>query len=93
MFLSIESFSSCTHSLLCTFAGVTSVYEWQGAIEEDQELLLMIKTTQARLPELTSAVQQLHTYDECEVVAVPVAGGSDTYLRWVEDTVSHRNND
>lgn len=65
------------------------MYEWEGAIEEDSELLLMIKTTQARLPELTSAVQKLHTYDECEVVAVPVVGGAATYLRWVEACVNH----
>lgn len=63
------------------------MYEWQGVVEEDKELLLIIKTTHARLPDLTTAVQKLHTYDECEVVAVPVAGGSATYLQWVEDTV------
>lgn len=47
----------------------------------------MIKTTRKRLDALTAAVQKIHTYDVCEVVAVPVAGGSSTYLQWVKDTV------
>ena len=50
--------------------GLTSVYEWEETVCEDQELLLMIKTTQQRVAELTLAVQQLHTYEECEVIAV-----------------------
>lgn len=63
------------------------MYEWQGKVEEDQELLLMIKTTQSRLSSLTSAVQKLHSYDEAEVVAVQITGGSASYMQWVEDTV------
>jgi periplasmic divalent cation tolerance protein len=50
----------------------------------------MIKTTQSRLSELTAAVQSMHSYDVCEVIAVPVAGGSATYLQWVEDTVKEQ---
>lgn len=50
--------------------GLTSIYEWEETVCEDPELLLMIKTTQQRVAELTLAVQQLHTYEECEVIAV-----------------------
>lgn len=52
--------------------GLISVYEWEETVCEDPELLLMIKTTQQRLAELTLAVQQLHTYEECEVIAVRI---------------------
>jgi periplasmic divalent cation tolerance protein len=64
-----------------------SVYEWQGKVEEDPELLLMIKSTQNKISALTAAVQKLHTYDECEVIAVPVIGGSSSYIQWVESSV------
>ena len=67
--------------------GLTSIYEWQGKVEKDEELLLMIKSTQIALPELTKAVQQAHSYDECEVIAVPIVGGSKSYIDWVADSV------
>eukprot|EP00892_Ulva_mutabilis_P007731 jgi/Ulvmu1/532/UM001_0540.1 len=68
--------------------GLISVYEWEETVCEDPELLLMIKTTQQRLSELTLAVQQLHTYEECEVIAVPIVGGSDSYVQWIGDQVN-----
>ena len=67
--------------------GVTSVYEWEGAVQQDAETLLIIKTLTAAVPELTEAVQQSHPYDCPEVVAMPVTGGSEPYLQWVRDTV------
>lgn len=67
--------------------GITSIYEWEGKICNDSESLLMIKSTRAAVPQLTTAVQTEHSYDECEVIAVPVVGGSDTYLDWVRQAV------
>ena len=52
-------------------------------MQSDAELLLKIKTRTPLLPELTAHVKGLHPYDECEVTAVDIAGGSDSYLRWV----------
>ena len=45
-----------------------------------------IKTRKQLLPELTAHVKGLHPYDECEVTAVDVAGGSESYLAWVLDS-------
>lgn len=67
-------------------AGIESVYRWQGDINVDKELLLIIKTKTALLQPLTSAVKELHPYDEPEVVAVPILGGSPSYLAWVADS-------
>jgi periplasmic divalent cation tolerance protein len=67
--------------------GLTSVYEWEGKVCQDSELLLMIKSTKEALPRLTTAVQTEHSYDECEVIAVPIVGGSQSYLEWVAQTV------
>ncbi|MCF7991147.1 MAG: divalent-cation tolerance protein CutA [Thiohalocapsa sp.] len=63
--------------------GLVSVYRWQGKIEKDNECLLLIKTTEERVPELTARVRQLHPYDEPEVIAHPIVTGSDSYLEWV----------
>lgn len=62
------------------------MYRWQGDINVDKELLLIIKTKTTLLQPLTAAVKELHPYDEPEVVAVPVLGGSPSYLAWVADS-------
>ncbi|XP_066194169.1 protein CutA [Sylvia atricapilla] len=67
--------------------GVTSVYTWQGKLEEDNEVLLMIKTRSSRVPALTEFVRSHHPYEVPEVVALPVAQGNPPYLRWVGDAV------
>lgn len=71
--------------------GLTSIYEWEGKVCKDPELLLMIKSTQSALPALTKAVQREHSYDECEVIAVPVVGGSQTYIDWVAKSVRNEH--
>jgi len=63
--------------------GLRSIYRWQGRVEDDQELLLIIKTRRELLEALTSRVQDLHPYDVAEVVALAVEGGSRAYLDWV----------
>ncbi|XP_068854999.1 protein CutA [Aphelocoma coerulescens] len=67
--------------------GVTSVYTWQGKLEEDSEVLLMIKTRSSRVPALTEFIRSHHPYEVPEVVALPVAQGNLPYLRWVGDAV------
>ncbi|XP_037087640.1 LOW QUALITY PROTEIN: protein CutA, chloroplastic-like, partial [Pollicipes pollicipes] len=66
--------------------GLTSVYEWEGVVQEDTEALMIIKTRSALLEELTAAVVQQHPFDCPEVLALPVQGGSAPYLKWVSDT-------
>ncbi|GAB3211093.1 divalent-cation tolerance protein CutA [Marinactinospora thermotolerans] len=62
---------------------ITSFYRWEGEVQADQEWTVVMKTTAARLDELTARLLDLHPYDEPEVVAVPVTGGSAGYLAWV----------
>ena len=66
---------------------VHSVYEWENAIQNETEVLLMIKTTKAREKEIYQKVQSLHSYDTPELITLPIENGSDTYLRWVENSV------
>ena len=70
--------------------GCTSVYRWRGAVEEAQEVPVLIKARGARYEELEAAIRELHPYELPEVVAVPVVRGLPEYLDWVaEETVIH----
>ena len=65
--------------------GIHSVYRWQGAVQEDSEVLLVVKTRADRLEALTERVGALHPYDLPEVLALSTAGGSAAYLDWVSE--------
>ena len=63
--------------------GLTSVYWWKGRVDEDNEALVLFKTTAALLPALEEKVLELHPYDVPEFLAMPVAAGHLPYLEWV----------
>ena len=63
--------------------GVRSLYRWEGAVQEDAEVLLMVKTREERVDALAARVRELHPYDLPEVLALPASGGSADYLAWV----------
>lgn len=67
--------------------GLRSVYVWQGARENADELLLLIKTTRAAYPALEQAITALHPYELPEIIAVPLAAGSAGYLDWISASV------
>lgn len=64
-----------------------SLYWWEGALRQDEEALLLVKTRQAAVPALTDHVRALHPYDNPEVVALPITGGSAEYLAWIAESV------
>ncbi|WP_017540995.1 MULTISPECIES: divalent-cation tolerance protein CutA [Nocardiopsis] len=64
---------------------ITSFYRWEGAVQADEEWLVVMKTAADRLDALTAHLGEVHPYDVPEVVAVPVEGGSAEYLDWVTD--------
>ncbi|MFI5340645.1 MAG: divalent-cation tolerance protein CutA [Candidatus Methylomirabilales bacterium] len=66
--------------------GLTSIYRWEGKICRDAETLLVIKTRRMRLPALIRRVKRLHPYSVPEVIALPLVGGSASYLSWVRDS-------
>ena len=67
--------------------GLTSVYAWKGAVETDQELLLVIKTRRARFEALRAALVELHPYEVPELIALPVEAGHAPYLDWLTANV------
>lgn len=66
---------------------VTSIYEWEGKINEDSEALLMIKTRTTQVDKLTEFVRTNHPYSVCEVISLPIKNGNPPYLKWIGDTV------
>jgi len=67
---------------------VTSLYVWKGEVCQDEEVLLLIKTSATRFDELAATVRQNHPYDVPEIIATPIVEGSSDYLTWIDDSVS-----
>ncbi|KAK7154696.1 hypothetical protein R3I93_009593 [Phoxinus phoxinus] len=66
---------------------ITSVYVWQGKIEEDTEVLMMIKTRSSKIPALAEYVRSNHPYEVAEVISLPIDQGNPPYLKWIGDVV------
>jgi periplasmic divalent cation tolerance protein len=67
---------------------VASTYLWKGEIREDQETLLIVKTTAPRLAALERAVREHSKYELPELIALPVTAGAADYLAWVRESVA-----
>lgn len=79
-----ERLAACVNQL----PGVRSIYMWQGQVQADQEVLLLIKTTQNQLATVAGRLKALHPYELPELIAVPATAGSEPYLEWVRQTVA-----
>jgi len=66
--------------------GVKSWYRWEGHLEQDEEVLLLAKTTRDRYAALEAMIHQIHPADVPEVIALPVIAGSTRYLDWVSSS-------
>jgi periplasmic divalent cation tolerance protein len=63
--------------------GVRSIYRFRGVVEDEREVLLVIKTCADRIEALAERLRALHPYEVPELVVVPTAGGLAPYLDWV----------
>jgi periplasmic divalent cation tolerance protein len=68
--------------------GLRSLYWWEGAVQDEDEVLMLIKTRPSLVDALTRRVEALHPYDTPEVIALTVTAGSAKYLRWIEDSTA-----
>ena len=64
---------------------VEAIYQWQGKLCQETEILTVIKTTRQAFPVLSRELTALHPYDEPEIIALPVVDGSAGYLSWLTD--------
>ena len=75
-----ERLAACANLL----RGLGSIYRWKGRVEEAEETLLLVKTTEEALPALSERVRALHGY-ECPCIAAwRIEGGNPDYLAWIE---------
>ncbi len=68
--------------------GISSIYCWQEAIQQDDELLLIAKTRSTLFERLATTVKRVHPYDVPEVIALPILAGSNEYLAWIDSVTS-----
>ncbi|XP_069053014.1 protein CutA homolog isoform X2 [Lepisosteus oculatus] len=91
--MAAESYVSGTHSaafVTCPNEQVAkdlARYEWQGKIEEDSEVLLMIKTRSSKVSALADYVRSVHPYEVAEVISLPIDQGNPPYLKWLGEAV------
>jgi periplasmic divalent cation tolerance protein len=81
-----EKLAACVNIV----SGVTSIYSWQGKVEESSESLLVVKSQRQLFGELEARVRVVHPYDIPEVIAFDLADGSKPYLNWLNEAVSVR---
>ena len=78
-----EGLAACVNQV----PGVRSTYIWEGKVQSDDEVLLVIKTTEAAWATVEKRVKDVHPYELPELIAIPVCAGAEKYLGWVRDTV------
>lgn len=65
------------------FNSVHSLFWWKGKIEEEDEVLVLMKSQQTLFKKLSERIKEIHSYDLPEILALPIAGGSPLYLKWM----------
>ena len=70
---------------------ITSIYRWQGAVEEASEHLMLVKARATDFERVAARVRELHTYDVPEIIALPIRGGSPAYLAWLAESTGRES--
>lgn len=70
--------------------GVSSIYHWKGAIEEESEWMLVIKSTREQFETLSAELRKIHSYQVPEVIAIPIVDGNGEYLDWIGREVGRK---
>jgi len=66
---------------------VDSLFWWQGKLDSARESLMVIKTKTSKLKEITELVKKVHSYEVPEVIALPIVGGNEDYLKWLDTSL------
>jgi periplasmic divalent cation tolerance protein len=83
-----------THLAACVQIqpGVQSIYRWEGRVCEEQEVVLVAKTSANQWPAISAFIKQNHPYDVPEIIAQPITHCNDAYAKWViEETMTEPN--
>ncbi|RMD90648.1 MAG: divalent-cation tolerance protein CutA [Calditrichaeota bacterium] len=66
---------------------LTSIYFWQGKIQKDSEILLIIKTDRKLFSKLEAKIKELHPYEVPEIISMAIDQGSNDYLKWMHEVL------
>ena len=66
---------------------IESTFRWKGQIETSQEWVCTVKTRRDAYPAVEKAIRELHSFEQPEIIAVPIVAGSEGYLAWIADNV------
>ncbi len=75
-----EKLAACVNVL----PPMISVYEWDNDIQKGEELLLLVKTTEARYPHIEAKLREIHPYELPEIIAAPITHGLMQYMNWIK---------
>lgn len=64
---------------------IRSIYSWQGKICDDKEVLMVLKTKKKLFKQIAKRVEELHSYDVPEIIAIPIIEGSSKYISWINE--------
>lgn len=67
---------------------VKSIYIWEGKLENEEEVLLIIKTRNELFKEVRDKIRELHSYSVPEIIALPVTDALKDYLDWIEEVTA-----
>ncbi len=81
--LVMEKLAACVNII----PQIYSIYRWKGKIEEDNEILLLIKTNEAKSENIVTKIQELHTYETPECIGFRILKGNPNYLQWISDSI------
>ncbi|MQA95782.1 MAG: divalent cation tolerance protein CutA [Streptosporangiales bacterium] len=81
--LALEAIDQHVAACVQVLGPISTTYRWEGTVERSEEWLLLMKTSTAGYPELERLIAERHSYDEPEILAVPVVLGATGYLDWL----------
>ena len=64
-----------------------SIYRWEEKVQEDEEVVLIAKTTDSLVSQLIDKAKSLHSYDCPCIVSLPVLDGYPPFLDWIQTEV------
>lgn len=80
-----EGLAACVNLI----PNVTSVYRWQGKIENDSETIMIIKSNRSVFTPLQTRIKELHKYDVPEIISLPIEAGHQAYLDWLNGQLQY----
>ncbi|MFW5945883.1 MAG: divalent-cation tolerance protein CutA [Candidatus Natronoplasma sp.] len=78
-----QNLSACVQ----VYGPIKSTYLWEGELVEDEEWMCFLKTRSDRFEDVEQKIKDIHSYENPEIIALPIIQGSEEYLGWVDEMV------